>query len=450
MRRLGLILTALVTLLAGAQAAWVGARSTVAEPHADIIEVAIEAGTFGTLATALERADLVNTLRTDGPFTVFAPTDEAFAKLPEETVATLLRPENRDDLVRLLTYHVIAGRVDSTSALQAGGAATIEGNGVQIRLSDGRLRVNEATVVANDIAASNGVIHVIDSVLLPPDFMRPDPTTAVVRLLEAAINRGVPLYNEGQPVACVAVYETAVQAVLELSDDLLTDEGRQALRGSLTPARGTHMDASDRAWALRRAMDFVYDECLENARNAATTSAPKPSSDTTRSVFSFDEVGTPWSSVNDNVMGGISQGGFSWDPAGYGVFLGALSLANNGGFSTIRSEARDLGLGDSDGIVLRVRGDGRTYNLNLLASDNRFEIGNWRVPLPTTAGEWTEVRVPFDRFVFTVMGRQVRGKGSLDSADVRSISFSISDKNETPFRLEIDSIGAYRGDSPQG
>jgi uncharacterized surface protein with fasciclin (FAS1) repeats len=133
----------------------------------DIVQTAIKAGSFETLAAALTAADLVGTLQGEGPFTVFAPTDEAFAKLPEGTVESLLKPENRDQLVAVLTYHVVSGRVYSPDALKAGSAGTLQGQDVSIRIDGGRARVNDAGLVATDIQASNGVIHVIDTVLLP-------------------------------------------------------------------------------------------------------------------------------------------------------------------------------------------------------------------------------------------------------------------------------------------
>ena len=133
----------------------------------DLVEVAVEGG-FETLATALQAAGLVDVLKGDGPFTVFAPTDEAFAKLPAGTLESLLRPENRDQLVAILTYHVVPGRVTSDQVVTLQSAETVQGAPLQISTQNGNVRVSGATVTAVDIAASNGVIHVIDTVLLPP------------------------------------------------------------------------------------------------------------------------------------------------------------------------------------------------------------------------------------------------------------------------------------------
>ena len=134
----------------------------------DIVDTAVANGSFKTLATALGSAGLVETLKGKGPFTVFAPTDAAFAKLPPGTVENLLKPENRDQLRRILTYHVVAGSVGSAQAAKMSTATTVSGDAIRISAKDGGVMVNNARVVTADVAASNGVIHVIDTVILPP------------------------------------------------------------------------------------------------------------------------------------------------------------------------------------------------------------------------------------------------------------------------------------------
>lgn len=133
----------------------------------DIVDTAIAAGQFKTLTAALGAAGLVDTLKGDGPFTVLAPTDAAFAKLPEGTVDNLLKPENRDQLVAILTYHVIPGQVMAADVVKLSEASTVNGKMLMIKTSDGKVQIDNANVVTTDIAASNGVIHVIDSVMLP-------------------------------------------------------------------------------------------------------------------------------------------------------------------------------------------------------------------------------------------------------------------------------------------
>ena len=135
----------------------------------DVVSVALADGRFGTLATALTEAGLVKTLQGEGPFTVFAPTDAAFAKLPKDTVASLLKPANQEKLQAILTYHVLSGSVDLATALSAGEAKTLQGDPLKVSFSEGKVRVNEALLLNADIKCSNGVIHVIDSVILPPE-----------------------------------------------------------------------------------------------------------------------------------------------------------------------------------------------------------------------------------------------------------------------------------------
>lgn len=133
----------------------------------DIVDVAVSAGQFNTLAAALGAADLIGTLKGEGPFTVFAPTDAAFEKLPAGTVEMLLKPENKDQLIAVLTYHVVPGKVMAADVVKLSGATTVNGADVAIAVVDGNVRIDDATVVKTDIGASNGVIHVIDSVILP-------------------------------------------------------------------------------------------------------------------------------------------------------------------------------------------------------------------------------------------------------------------------------------------
>lgn len=136
------------------------------ESSKNIVEIASENGSFKTLTAALKAADLITVLEGAGPFTVFAPTDEAFAALPKGTVETLLKPENKSKLVKILTYHVLPQKAVS-SGLTSADVATVEGSNVKIKVSDGGVMVNDAKVAKADIMAKNGVIHVIDKVILP-------------------------------------------------------------------------------------------------------------------------------------------------------------------------------------------------------------------------------------------------------------------------------------------
>jgi len=159
--RIKQVLVAAVMSIAAAVPAWANDK--------DIVDTAVGAGDFTTLAAALEAADLISTLKGEGPFTVFAPTDAAFAKLPAGTVETLLKPENKQQLVDILTYHVVPGKVLAADVVGLDEAKTVNGKMIDVVVEGEAVKVNQANVTATDVAASNGVIHVIDQVILPPE-----------------------------------------------------------------------------------------------------------------------------------------------------------------------------------------------------------------------------------------------------------------------------------------
>jgi uncharacterized surface protein with fasciclin (FAS1) repeats len=158
--KLAMAAVAAVGLMAGTM----GVRAA----EKDIVDTAVSAGQFNTLAAALGAADLVETLKGPGPFTVFAPTDAAFAKLPAGTVENLLKPENKAQLVAILTYHVVPGKVMAADVVKVDQAKTVNGQMIKVKTGGNGVMINDAKVTATDIATSNGVIHVIDSVILPP------------------------------------------------------------------------------------------------------------------------------------------------------------------------------------------------------------------------------------------------------------------------------------------
>ncbi len=240
-----------VCLALAASASSPSAAGHHSKSESDIVDTAVAAGSFETLAAALTAAGLVEALKGDGPFTVFAPTDEAFARLPDGTVEKLLEPENLDRLREILTYHVVSGRVSARQAVALDSASTLNGQRVGIDLDDGQLKIGGARVVKTDVDASNGVIHVIDNVLLPPE-KKPSR-----ELIELAIERGVPLYNVGQSSACAAIYEVAANGLLSGYDGELSETSRSRLRSALSEIRSTR-DTSRQAWILRRALDEVY------------------------------------------------------------------------------------------------------------------------------------------------------------------------------------------------
>ena len=164
--------------------------TTVVAPPKDIVDTAVAAGTFKTLATALGAAGLVDTLKGAGPFTVFAPTDAAFAKLPAGTLESLLKPENKATLAAILTYHVVSGKVPATTVVTLNGktAKTVNGAEVRIKVDGSTVLVNDSKVITTDIVASNGIIHVIDTVLIPPS---PAPVAVSNNAIAVAQNAGL-------------------------------------------------------------------------------------------------------------------------------------------------------------------------------------------------------------------------------------------------------------------
>ena len=215
-----------------------------------IPEVAKEANVFGTLLAAVEAAGLADALSSKGPFTVFAPTDDAFANLPEGTVASLLKPENRDQLVDILKYHVVEGRVYASDLFRKSKVSTLAGDRVQVKYGDGAFKINQSNVVSTDVAAANGVIHVIDAVLLPNTAE--SAALNAVDIIRLAIDRGVPLYNHGQKAACAAIYEVAASSLVSMAS--VPAQAKRPLISALREIKNTH-NSGKQAWILRDGLD---------------------------------------------------------------------------------------------------------------------------------------------------------------------------------------------------
>ena len=224
----------------------------------DIVTTASEAGQFGTLIAAAKAAGLVEALTGDGPLTVFAPTDKAFSKLPEGTVASLLKPENKDKLAAILKYHVVSGRIYSTDALEAGKAKTLQGSTIKIRVKNGDPKVQNAKLIATDIDASNGVIHVIDRVILPPEGAKQQAKKVGAvdahRLIENAIAKGAPLYNAGHHQACAKVYMTTLSQLMQSEMPTSVSTKLQHMVSSANH----HTCPTQQAWAARHGLDYAY------------------------------------------------------------------------------------------------------------------------------------------------------------------------------------------------
>lgn len=212
--------------------------------------VSEKAGKFKTLLAAVQTADLAEALNSEGPLTVFAPTDAAFRKLPRGTIETLLKPENRQELIDILKFHVVSGRVYADQAVDAGQAKTLRGTSVRFSVSAKGLEVNDAVVVQADLEAANGVIHVIDSVLIP----EPMTPREAMQTLEDAIRRGVPVFNHGDHKACAEIYAAACRMVVDSRSDHVPADVMTGLKSTVDRAKHIH-HATARAWALRHGMD---------------------------------------------------------------------------------------------------------------------------------------------------------------------------------------------------
>lgn len=223
--------------------------SVILPSDKSIPEVAGGAGTFKTLLAAAKAADLVGALSGKGPLTVFAPTDEAFAKLPKETVASLLKPENKSELVDILKYHIVAGRVYSEDALSAKSAKTLSGSSISVGVKGDAAMVNNAKLIATDIDAANGVVHIIDTVLMPPA-----KGADARKMLEQTVVEGSRLYNAGHHEACATRYAEAMQQMMSSTID-----GNLKRHAQSVMLTAKHQSCpTQRSWTLRHGIDQLY------------------------------------------------------------------------------------------------------------------------------------------------------------------------------------------------
>lgn len=244
-----------------------GASMTTAGKTAgNIVETAAAAGQFETLIAAAKAAGLAGALTGEGPLTVFAPTDEAFEALPAGTVETLLKPENKDQLVRILQYHVLSGRVGSDQLADGISVDTLAGEQARIAATEGGFAIEGARITATDINASNGVVHVIDRVILPPERAARVSRVSPEELISMAINQGAPLFNHGNHEATMALYRVTAQALMSFAG--LEPSQEQRLARGLMDARAAG-SAGRGAWALRYALDDVSASLAEERRVAS-------------------------------------------------------------------------------------------------------------------------------------------------------------------------------------
>ncbi len=224
-----------------------------AAPKKDIVDTAVGAGSFKTLVAAVKAAGLVDTLKGDGPFTVFAPTDAAFGKLSKCTLDSLLKPENKHKLAAILTYHVVPGKVKAKKAAKLDSAKTVNGAEITIKPSGKSLMINNAKVVKADIKTSNGIIHVIDTVLIPEAKKVAGNTNHIIK---QAIHEGVPMFNSGHHAQTAALYMKAGKEILGQCSSSVCPASAKTIKTALHKASAEHCPTSQ-AWIMRKAFDHV-------------------------------------------------------------------------------------------------------------------------------------------------------------------------------------------------
>ncbi|MDB2429715.1 CIA30 family protein [bacterium] len=230
-------------------------------PETDLVAIAKRSGKFSTLLAAVQAAGLSDTLSGASEITILAPTDEAFSKLPEGTLESLLKPGNKKTLQKILAMHVLNGKVSAGDALNAKKAVSFSGEPLTFKVEDGLLKVNSSTIVSTDIVADNGVIHVIDSVLLPEEESTSrDPVDvstprSPIELIESAIDRGVPIFNEGDHQGCADIYRDCLMELIATKK--INGEFLGAME-TLVSATNKLKDSTKRAWMLRNGLDHLY------------------------------------------------------------------------------------------------------------------------------------------------------------------------------------------------
>lgn len=417
-----------------AAAVMFGATFSYAGDEKTILETAVESNSFMRLVALVKNADLIDTLQGDGPFTLFAPSDEAFAKLPEGAFETLLKPQNRDKLVSILTYHVVPGRVLSPEVVNLDEAVTVNGQRLKISASKQGVQVDNANVVATDIQCSNGVIHVIDSVIFPAEKVNSDKSTSIDprTRIQLAVAEGSVLFNHGYHEGCVEAYLTAMRDLLEREAGI-SDEQKESMRSTLSKVEHASNPIA-KSWVLRHGMEDVYYSLPASTKSKEVA----VTSDSVELLQTDKALLQQWYTVNDGVMGGKSEGNVRVNDRGNIEFFGNLSLRNNGGFASTRTKPQELDIEEGDTLVARVRGDGREYAMNIY-DDTRRMAFSFRAPVKTVKGELIDVRIPLNDFYATSFGRRV-GNAKLNASKVNSVGFILADKQPGPFRLEVESI----------
>jgi hypothetical protein len=299
---------------------------------------------------------------------------------------------------------VITARLSLGDAFEKESIETLQGTDLQVGFSDGRFMVNDVRILDNDFDAANGVIHVIEEVLIPPQIRLLEPVVSSPReLITLAINRGVPLFNNHQSEACAAVYEVATQSLLSLPQGELPDNCVRVLRAALNEV-GREEDPVIKAWTLRHALDYAYLNLPESGKKALSMDGLTLLIDDFSESNGISDIGTSWRLFTDRVMGGVSNATSRYEVLDGRQCLrmqGNVSLENNGGFVqmslSLRPDERPFDASGYRGIRLWVRGNGRPYYVHLRTSQNRLPWQYYSAPIVTDE-EWRRIEIPFIEF----------------------------------------------------
>jgi NADH dehydrogenase [ubiquinone] 1 alpha subcomplex assembly factor 1 len=396
---------------------------TSANAQPNVVEIAANSQEFTTLVAAVTAADLATTLTSEGPFTIFAPSNSAFGRIDGNVLNTLLNEPGTPALKQILLHHVVLGNVTADQLQDQDVLTTAAGTTLTVTIVNDRVLIDDAAVTQANIIGSNGVIHKIDRVVLPPPQEDPIET-----LLYLTIERGVDLYNNGMEGACADVYATALDAVLLLGASNIDTEMKSDLSARVLQAAMV-TDHSSRAWAYRRIIDLILTSSMKGI---------SASSRGENTIFEFDNSneGRDWQIVLDGVMGGLSTGDISVENGSL-FFTGKTSLKNNGGFSSIRASMDSNDMDAFDAIQLRVRGDGRTWIFGTRGSNSMGANSYWS-RFETKKNEWIKVTIPINEMERHSFGNRL--PGSINPDEIIGVEFYMYDKKAGPFKLEVDSI----------
>ena len=395
---------------------------TTSNSQPNVVEIAANSPEFTTLVAAVKAADLATALTAEGPFTIFAPSNSAFGRIDGSVLNSLLNEPGTPALKEILLHHVVAGNVTADKLKDQDVLTTLAGTTLSVTIVNDRVLINDAAVTEANISGSNGLIHKIDRVILPPIQENPIET-----LLYATIERGVSLYNNGMEGACADVYATALDAVLLLGTSNFDAQMKKDLSPSVQQAAMV-TDHSSRAWAYRRIIDHI----LSSMQGMSASNTGE------NAIFEFNNFNDEkdWRIVLDGVMGGLSTGNVSVQN-GSMLFTGATSLENNGGFSSIRASMDPNDIDIFDAIQLRVRGDGRTWIFGTRGSNSMGANSYW-TSFKTVQNEWIKVTIPISEMERHSFGTRLSGRINPD--EIKGVEFYMYDKKAGPFKLEVDSI----------